>query len=93
VSPLGGYQYVSIESVEPEQDISLEGWVECPAYTADNKAWYASEAFKTQAEVAAPFLETLGPVVGGRNVSLENMWNVFEYVCLRCGVAGLGHSR
>lgn len=84
---------MSIESVEPEQDISLEGWVECPAYTADNKAWYASEAFKTQAEVAAPFLETLGPVVGGRNVSLENMWNVFEYVCLRCGVAGLGHSR
>ena len=72
---------MSIESVEPEQDISLEGWVECPAYTADNKAWYASEAFQAQAQIAAPFLDAVKPVIGQRNASLEDMWNIFEYVC------------
>ena len=28
-SPLGGYQYVPIQSVEPNNDISLEGWTNC----------------------------------------------------------------
>lgn len=28
-SPLGGYQYVPIESVEPEEDVSLEGFMSC----------------------------------------------------------------
>lgn len=30
VAPLGGYQYVPIESVEPNQDVSLEGFTSCP---------------------------------------------------------------
>ena len=79
-SPLGGYQYVAIESVEPEEDYTLESWTECPAYTADNNAWYNSAQFKAKAEQAAPFLNTLGPIVGGRNVTLANMWNIFEWV-------------
>lgn len=30
VGPFGGYQYVPIESVEPQQSIQLEGWTMCP---------------------------------------------------------------
>ncbi|KAG8748142.1 hypothetical protein FRC10_008875 [Ceratobasidium sp. 414] len=29
IAPLGGYQYVPIESVEPDTDVSLEGWTDC----------------------------------------------------------------
>lgn len=30
VAPLGGYQYVPIETVEPGNDRSLEPWTDCP---------------------------------------------------------------
>lgn len=30
ISPLGGYQYVPIETVEPGNDRSLEPWTNCP---------------------------------------------------------------
>lgn len=30
ISPLGGYQYIPVESVEPNLDISLEGFTSCP---------------------------------------------------------------
>ena len=78
VSPLGGYQYVSIESVEPEDDYSLEGWTECPAYTTDNQNWYQSDTFKAKAQQAQPFLSSISSTVGGRDTSFQNMWNIFE---------------
>jgi len=30
VAPLGGYQYVPVETVEPGNDRSLESWTDCP---------------------------------------------------------------
>lgn len=30
VAPLGGYQYIPVESVEPDLDVSLEGFTSCP---------------------------------------------------------------
>lgn len=30
VAPLGGYQYVPVETVEPHNDRSLESWTDCP---------------------------------------------------------------
>ncbi|KAG6824621.1 hypothetical protein H0H93_001819, partial [Arthromyces matolae] len=30
VAPLGGYQYVPVETVEPDNDRSLESWTDCP---------------------------------------------------------------
>ena len=30
VAPLGGYQYVPVETVEPSNDRSLEPWTDCP---------------------------------------------------------------
>lgn len=33
IAPLGGYQYVPIETVEPGNDRSLEPWTTCPVIT------------------------------------------------------------
>lgn len=30
VAPLGGYQYVPVETVEPGNDRSMESWTDCP---------------------------------------------------------------
>jgi lysosomal acid phosphatase len=32
-APLGGYQYVPAETVEPSNDRSLESWTDCPVIT------------------------------------------------------------
>lgn len=80
VSPFGGYQYVGVTSIDPEEDYTLEPWTECPAYTADNAAWYKTDAFKAKAAENQEFLGSLSSVVGSRNVSLENMWNIFDYI-------------
>ena len=40
----------------------------------------ASEPFKAVAAANADFLTSLKPFVGERNVSLENMYNVFDYM-------------
>ncbi|GHJ87051.1 hypothetical protein NliqN6_3453 [Naganishia liquefaciens] len=79
-SPLGGYVYVPIESVESDEDISLEGWTSCKTFTKWTSSVYASEPFKTVAAANADFLTSLKPFVGERNVSLENMYNVFDYM-------------
>lgn len=80
VSPFNGYQYVGVSSIDPEEDYTLEPWTECPAYTADNAAWYKSDAFKAKAAESQDFLTSIQSVVGSRNVSLENMWNIFDYI-------------
>lgn len=79
-SPLGGYQYIPVESVEVEEDYHLESWTECPAYTKDNAAWYNSSQFQAKAQEAAPFIESVSSIVGGRPATLQNWWNIFDYI-------------
>merc|ERR1712093_399545 len=80
VSPLGGYQYLPVESVEGEEDYTLESWTDCPAYTSDNTAWYSSSAFRAKAEENADFLASLKPITGDRSLDFANMWNIFDYI-------------
>jgi len=80
VSPLGGYQYLPVESVEVEEDYTLESWTDCPAYTSDNTAWYSSSAFRAKAEENADFLASLKPITGDRSLDFANMWNIFDYI-------------
>ncbi|KAI0671089.1 phosphoglycerate mutase-like protein [Trametes maxima] len=79
-SPLGGYQYVPIESVEPNQDVSLEGFTSCNTFDDHTEAFYASPAFQQKASEAAQFFEDLKPYMDGRPVTLQNMWNIFDYM-------------
>jgi len=73
-------QYVPIESVEPANDISMEGWTSCDAFTAANQATYASAAWTSRAAAAAPALASLQGLVGARNASLINAYNMFDYI-------------
>ncbi|KAH8085958.1 phosphoglycerate mutase-like protein [Cristinia sonorae] len=79
-SPLGGYQYVPIESVEPNQDVSLEGYTSCNTFAKRNNAFYDSPEFLAKAKESESFLEQLQPHLDGRNATLENMWNIFDYM-------------
>uniref|UniRef100_A0A0W0G0D6 Phosphoglycerate mutase-like protein n=1 Tax=Moniliophthora roreri TaxID=221103 RepID=A0A0W0G0D6_MONRR len=78
--PLNGYQYLPIESVEPDNDISLEGWTKCGTFDQATKAFYQSAEFKQKADESASFLSQLPRYLDGRPVSLENMWNIFDFI-------------
>lgn len=79
-APLGGYQYVPIETVEPGNDRSLEPWTDCPAFQEHVSKVYASSDFKAVAKAAQPFFGAVRDFVFGRPTTLENAWNIFDYV-------------
>ncbi|KAG6847290.1 hypothetical protein H0H93_009041, partial [Arthromyces matolae] len=72
VAPLGGYQYVPVETVEPGNDRSLESWTDCPAFAKHTKSFYNSEAFKKKAKDAEHFFHAIKDFVFGRPATLEN---------------------
>ncbi|EJD08254.1 phosphoglycerate mutase-like protein [Fomitiporia mediterranea MF3/22] len=78
VGPMGGYQYIPIESVEPIQSIQLEGWTSCPNFEKHVKDFYNSPGFKKKAEEAAPFLNAVKPYIFGIDNTLENM--IYDYL-------------
>ncbi|CAE6442479.1 unnamed protein product [Rhizoctonia solani] len=74
IAPLNGYQYAPIETVEPESDVSLEGWTECNTFATATTAFYNSTEFKEMADASADFLTSLRPIVGpDRPLKLTNM--------------------
>ncbi|PSS37028.1 hypothetical protein PHLCEN_2v1067 [Hermanssonia centrifuga] len=77
-APLNGYQYVPIESVEPEEDVSLEGFTSCNTQATRTTAFYNSPAFLEVANQSAPFLNSLPQYLDGRSVSLVNM--IYDYM-------------
>ncbi|KAJ6557217.1 histidine phosphatase superfamily [Mycena vulgaris] len=77
---LGGYQYVPIESVEPANDVSLEGWTSCGAFDNATAAFYNSTAFAQKRTESAAFLSQLPQYLDGRPVTLENMWNIYDFM-------------
>ncbi|KAI0002254.1 phosphoglycerate mutase-like protein [Russula compacta] len=80
-APLGGYQYVPAETVEPSNDRSLESWTDCPAFEEHVKKFYASPKFKTAVKDAEPFFKIAHDFVfGGLDLSLENVVNVYDFM-------------
>ncbi|RPD56153.1 phosphoglycerate mutase-like protein [Lentinus tigrinus ALCF2SS1-7] len=79
-SPLGGYQYIPIESVEPNEDVSLEGYTSCNTFDDHTSAFYDSAGFQAKQSQVSQFLTDLQPFMDGRPVTLENMWNIFDYM-------------
>ncbi|KAF9454839.1 phosphoglycerate mutase-like protein [Macrolepiota fuliginosa MF-IS2] len=67
-APFGGYQ-----SVEPDNDISLEGWTSCGPFATATQAFYASPEFQQKANESAGFLNSLKQYLDGRSVSLVDM--------------------
>jgi len=79
-SPLGGYQYVPVESVELDEDVSLEGFADCNTLDTKTTNFYNSSGFLAVQSEHSAFLNALPPFVDGRPVNLENMWNIFDYM-------------
>ncbi|KAF7297733.1 Phosphoglycerate mutase-like protein [Mycena kentingensis (nom. inval.)] len=77
---LGGYQYIPIESVEPTNDVSLEGYTLCGAFNDATTAFYASPEFAAKKTETADFLAKLPQYLDGRPVTLENMYNIFDFM-------------
>ncbi|OSD00547.1 phosphoglycerate mutase-like protein [Trametes coccinea BRFM310] len=80
VAPLGGYQAIPIESVEPNLDISLNSFTSCPNFDNHTAQFYASPGFQAEGEMAKPFLEKLQPYLDNRSIDFTNMFNIFDYV-------------
>ncbi|KAG6852916.1 hypothetical protein C0991_008175, partial [Blastosporella zonata] len=80
VAPLGGYQYVPVETVEPGNDRSLESWTDCPAFAKHTKDFYNSQEFKDKSKDAEPFFKAVKDYVFGRPTTLENAWNLYDYI-------------
>ncbi|KAJ7726740.1 histidine phosphatase superfamily [Mycena metata] len=79
-APLGGYQYVPMETVEPGNDRSLESWTDCPEFQKHVTAFYESDAFKKEEKSAASFLHEVKDFVFGRPATLKNIWNIYDYM-------------
>ncbi|TRM57102.1 histidine phosphatase superfamily [Schizophyllum amplum] len=80
MAPLGGYQYVPVETVEPGNDRSMEGWTACPNFQKHVEEFHTSDAFKKKEKDAAPFFSAVRDYVFGRPTTLENSWNLYDYV-------------
>ncbi|EDR07760.1 uncharacterized protein LACBIDRAFT_298279 [Laccaria bicolor S238N-H82] len=80
VAPLGGYQYVPVETVEPGNDRSLESWTNCPNFDKHIQDFYKSADFKKKSEEAQPFFKGVKDYVFGRPANLENIWNIYDYI-------------
>ncbi|KAF5392342.1 hypothetical protein D9757_001448 [Collybiopsis confluens] len=80
VAPLGGYQYVPVETVEPSNDRSLESWTDCPAFEKHIKEFYSSDEFKEKEKQAQPFFKSVKDFVFGRPTTLKNAWNLYDYM-------------
>lgn len=79
-APLGGYQYVPIESVDPNLSVSLEGFTSCNTFNTHTTAFYNSSTFQEMAAQSASFLDSLPPYLNGRSVQLQNMWNIYDFM-------------
>ncbi|KAI0800417.1 phosphoglycerate mutase-like protein [Fomes fomentarius] len=80
VAPLNGYQYIPVETVEPSNDRSLEPWTDCPAFEKHVQKVHSSAKFKDVAKQAQPFFHALKDFAFGRELSLENAYNVWDLV-------------
>lgn len=80
VAPLGGYQYIPVETVEPYNDLSLESWTGCPAFEKHISRVHASDEFVKKAREAQPFLQSVRDYIFGRPATLDNIWNIYDYM-------------
>ncbi|KIJ09353.1 hypothetical protein PAXINDRAFT_17548 [Paxillus involutus ATCC 200175] len=79
-SPLGGYQYIPVESLEFWQAPSLTSWMECKYFQLHLSRLNSGVVFKDAAANASPFLQAFQPYLNGLNGSFLNMWNIYDYL-------------
>jgi len=58
-APLGGYQYIEIDSALADNDVSLEGWTSCAPFNTATAQFYTSAEFNETAKANADFFQPL----------------------------------
>ncbi|CCM06036.1 uncharacterized protein FIBRA_08282 [Fibroporia radiculosa] len=80
VAPLGGYQYVPVETVDPSNDHSLESWIDCLAFEKHVKEVQESSEFMQATRASQQFFNVMQDFMVGRAASLENAYNLWDFV-------------
>jgi hypothetical protein len=70
----------TLSTVEADEEIALEGFTSCPAFVTRTNEVYKSSAFQAKATEQKEYLDSLVSLLDGRAVTLENMYNVFDYM-------------
>ncbi|KAJ6597460.1 phosphoglycerate mutase-like protein [Mycena vulgaris] len=79
VGGLGGFQYIPIESVEMNEDVSLNGLLSCPNFDLHVANLEKSDLFLAKGKEAGPFLQKLKPYLGGRPIDFSfMMWDFVD---------------
>ncbi|KDN47750.1 phosphoglycerate mutase-like protein [Tilletiaria anomala UBC 951] len=74
-------QLIQVETVEPDEEVWLEGYTDCNAWQTRLNNWYASPAFKAKAAEAQPFYNSIKGILGAdRPAILQNAWNIFDFL-------------
>ncbi|KAI6114280.1 histidine phosphatase superfamily [Pisolithus sp. B1] len=66
-APLNGYQYVPIDGIDPNNNMTLEGFQNCSTFNTHTTAFYDSPEFQEMQSQSAAFLNLLPPYLGGRS--------------------------
>ncbi|KAF8333105.1 phosphoglycerate mutase-like protein [Cantharellus anzutake] len=82
-SPLGGFRFTSINQIHPWDDVSLEGWLECPNFETAMQSFYSSSGFRQVEKDNEEFLSSLSYWVGNRSTSLSDIKNLYDYLSIR----------
>ncbi|KAG8989502.1 hypothetical protein FRB94_014322 [Tulasnella sp. JGI-2019a] len=79
VTPIGkGYQFVSVQTVDPNYALYMDGTTDCSALTAADNALYADPTFIAVAQNNSGFLEGLKQYVGDRPTLFSDM--IYDYM-------------
>ncbi|BGO94400.1 hypothetical protein NBRC10512_002098 [Rhodotorula toruloides] len=81
-SPLGGYQYVQVNTVMPDDDIDFEPWTNCAVWPNRTTELYASPEWTARADQDKDLLDLIksSGLVGNRTVTMANAYNVWDYM-------------
>lgn len=73
-------QLIQVDTITNEDEVWLEGYTDCNSWTTRLNNWYNSSEFQAQAKIANPFFKSMSNVLGNRPATLQNAWNLFDYL-------------
>ncbi|KAI9281682.1 histidine phosphatase superfamily [Umbelopsis sp. AD052] len=78
--PLGGYQYIPINTMPDSSDIILDGWVDCTAMKNGFASFQNSQVWQDKETETQSFFTNLAPLLGGRPSNLANVYSIYDYL-------------
>ncbi|KAG2171617.1 hypothetical protein INT43_008343 [Umbelopsis isabellina] len=79
-APLGGYQFVPVNTLPDDADIALDGWVDCNTMKQGFSDFQNSQTYNDMKTKAQPFLDSLAPLLGGRPTSFSAVYDIYDYL-------------